>query len=137
MYTNSAEEAKDLRQEISYQVIKSYKRFKGDSKVSTWVYRIALYTALTYLKTEKKTGSKVYELPELLSDDLEPEDRWPELLSEIKKLPPIDKSLVFLLLENKSYVEMAEIMGMTESNIGVRLNRVKKKLKEKFAEDGT
>lgn len=131
MYSNSSEEAQDLRQEISYQVLKSFDQFKGDSKISTWVYKVALFTALSYLKSRKKLGPPEYEVPELAFVE-EEDDRWNEVLSAIRELPPIDKSLIFLYLENKAYNEMAEIMGMTESNIGVRLNRIKKKLKERF-----
>lgn len=131
MYTNSEDEVQDLKQEISYQIVKSYNRFKGDSKVSTWVYKVALFTALSHLKTKRKNTLVEYDLPEVADDSVE-SDRWTEVYAEIKSLPPVDKSLVFLYLENKSYTEMADIMGLTESNIGVKLNRIKKKLKEKF-----
>lgn len=131
MYANSSEEVKDLRQEIIYQIVKSYKNFKGDSKISTWVYQVALFTALSYIKARKKMGPVNLEMPDLANPEKE-DDRWHEVLTAIKKLPPIEKSLIFLYLENKSYSEMAKIMGMTESNIGVRLNRIKKKLKERL-----
>ena len=131
MYSNSTEELKDLRQEIIYQIVKSYRSFKGDSKVSTWVYKVALFTALSYLKSVKKSYPIEYDLPEIV-DIKEEDDQWNDVLDEIKNFPPIDKSLIFLYLEDKSYKEMAEIMGMTESNIGVKLNRIKKKLKEKL-----
>ena len=130
MYANSSEEAEDLRQEISYQVVKSYKKFRGDSKISTWVYKVALFTALTYLKKRKNLPNQLYLVPEI-AEAPEEEDRWQEVLGVIKQLQPVDRSLVFLYLENKSYAEMAEIMGMTESNIGVRLNRIKQLLKDK------
>ena len=131
LYTNSKEEAEDLRQEISYQLVKSFARFKGESKVSTWVYKVALFTALSHLKEAKKTPVLEYAVPEKAVEE-QPDERWPEVLEAIKTLPALDKSLLFLYLENKTYAEMAVIMGLTESNIGVRLNRIKKKLKEKL-----
>lgn len=129
MYANSKEEAEDLQQEIRYQVVKSYGQFKGDSKVSTWIYKVALFTGLTHVRTGHKAGKLVYEIPEIVESSGE-QDRWTEVLEEIKKLPPVDRSLIFLYLENKSYAEMAEIMGMTETNIGARLSRAKQKLKQ-------
>jgi RNA polymerase sigma-70 factor (ECF subfamily) len=131
VYANSQAEAEDLRQEISYQIVKSFKQFKGESKVSTWIYKVALYTALSHLRVSKKAPPLIHELPETASPD-DAYDRWNEVLGEIKKLPPVDRSLIFLYLENKSYAEMADIMGLSESNVGVRLNRAKQKLKEKL-----
>ena len=131
MYSNSKEEAEDLRQEIRYQLVKSYPGFKGESKVSTWVYKVALFTALSQLKARRRQPVQVFTLPEI-SDSPEEQDRWQEVLVVVRRLPPTDRSIVFLYLEGKSYSEMAEIIGMSESNIGVRLNRIKKKLKEKL-----
>lgn len=128
MYANSKEEAEDLQQEIRYQVVKSYDRFKGESKISTWIYKVALFTALSALKSKKREDELLYEQQDIT--DSQDDENWQELIKRTKRLLPVDRSLVFLYLENKSYKEIAEIMGITESNVGVRLNRIKKKLKE-------
>ncbi len=133
MYTNNNEEYKDLKQDISYQLIKSYGQYKGDSKISTWIYKVALFTALTYIKRKPKTYKQLSEVEELASSASEDND-WSYVLKQIKKLPKTDQSLVFLYLEDKTYSDMAEIMGISETNVGVKLNRIKNKLKIYFNE---
>ena len=133
MYTNNNEEYKDLQQEIIYQLIKSYKLFKGDSKLSTWVYKVALFTALSFIKRKPKSYRQLEEVAENAYVD-EEYNEWDNVLQQLKKFPEMDKTLIFLYLEDKSYKEIAEIMGISESNVGVKLNRIKKKLKEHFTE---
>lgn len=132
MYSNTRDEYDDLRQEISYQLVKSYTRFNYESKLSTWVYKVALFTALAFLRTKPKAEQPLDTLPEI-AEEIEDNNRFNEVLAQVKKLPEIDRSLVLLYLEDKSYKEMAEIMGLTESNIGVKLNRIKKKLRDSLA----
>ena len=131
MYSNNKEEYNDLRQEVYYQLLKSYPRFNGQSKLSTWVYKVALFTALSFLRSKRKTSQLLEDLPEIIVESPET-DRLNEVMDQVKKLPKVDRSLVLLYLEDKSYKEMAEIMGLSESNIGVKLNRIKKKLREKL-----
>ena len=131
MYSNNKEEYNDLRQEVYYQLLKSYPRFNGQSKLSTWVYKVALFTALSFLRSKRKTSQLLEDLPEIIVESPET-DRLNEVMDQVKKLPKLDRSLVLLYLEDKSYKEMAEIMGLSESNIGVKLNRIKKKLREKL-----
>ena len=133
MYSNNNEEYKDLRQEIIYQLIKSYKQFKGDSKLSTWVYKVALFTALSFIKRKPKSYQQLEEVAENAFFDDE-YNEWDNVLQQLKKFPEMEKTLIFLYLEDKSYKEIAEIMGITETNVGVKLNRVKRKLKEHFTE---
>ena len=133
MYTNNNEEYKDLQQEIIYQLIKSYNLFKGDSKLSTWVYKVALFTALSFIKRKPKSYRQLEEVAENAYVD-EEYNEWDNVLQQLKKFPEMDKTLIFLYLEDKSYKEIAEIMGISESNVGVKLNRIKKKLKEHFTE---
>ena len=130
LYSNSREEYEDLQQEISYQILKSYPKFNNKSKLSTWVYKVALFTALAFLRKRKKQLVYTTNIPEWIAE--EEDDNWPEVLSAIKALPDVEKSLIFLYLEDHSYKEMANITGLTESNIGVRLNRIKNKLKSKL-----
>ena len=133
MYTNNNEEYKDLKQEITYQLIKSYEQYKGDSKLSTWVYKVSLFTALSFIKRKPRSYRQLEEVANTSFIDYE-FNEWNNVMQQIKILPEIDKSLIFLYLEDKSYKEISEIMGITESNVGVKLNRIKKKLKEYFAE---
>jgi len=132
MYSNNKEEYNDLRQEVCYQLVKSYPRFNNRSKLSTWVYKVALFTALAFLRSKPKTIHFLDDLPEIVDESPET-DRLNEVMSQVKKLPTVDRTLVLLYLEDKSYKEMAEIMGLSESNIGVKLNRIKQKLRETFA----
>ena len=131
MYTNNQEEYKDLKQEISYQLIKSFDQYQGKSKLSTWVYKVSLFTALSFIKRKPKAYQPLDEVTGLVSKDIEYDD-WDYVLLRIKKLPETEKTLIFLYLEDKSYKEIAEIMGISENNVGVMLNRIKKKLKDYF-----
>jgi RNA polymerase sigma-70 factor (ECF subfamily) len=133
MYTNNNEEYKDLKQEISYQLIKSYNNFKGESKLSTWVYKVALFTALSFIRQKPGSHQQLDELADYATADVQ-FNEWGNVLQQIKKLPEMDKTLIFLYLEDKPYKEIGEIMGISESNVGVKLNRVKHKLKEYFKE---
>ena len=133
MYTNNNEEYKDLKQEISYQLIKSYRQYKGDSKLSTWVYKVSLFTALSFIKSKPRTHHQLEEVADSSSVDYE-FNEWNNVMLQIKRLTEMDKSLIFLFLEDKSYKVIADIMGISESNVGVKLNRIKKKLKEYFTE---
>ena len=133
MYSNNNDEYKDLKQEISYQLIKSFKQFKGASKLSTWVYKVSLFTALSFIKRKPVVHNQLEEIADMATVDYE-FDEWQNVLQRIKKLPEMEKTLVFLYLEDKPYKEIAEIMGLTETNVGVKLNRIKKKLKAYFTE---
>jgi len=131
-YAFNAEDQNDLFQETCLQVYKSIPNFKAASAVSTWLYRIALNTAIKWSTKEKKhvDGHKEIEtMADLLQSGDAPEDeRLTWLYSEIKQLNEIDRSLTLLLLDGYSYKEMAEMMGISESNIGVKIHRIKKLL---------
>jgi RNA polymerase sigma-70 factor, ECF subfamily len=133
MYTNNSEEYQDLKQEVSYQIIKSFAQFKGESKISTWIYQVSLFTALSFIKRKPKVYAPLDEIADISMDETEFDD-WHTVWQQIKKLPEIDRSVVFLYLEDKSYKEIAEILGISESNVGVKLNRIKKKLKDYFTD---
>ena len=121
----------DLFQEIMIQVWRSIPSFRNECAVSTWLYRIALNTAISWTKKEKKhldTGS-LDQVQHLLQEDRQTnEERLNWLYAEIYKLDKIDRSLVLLLLEGFSYKEMSAILGIGESNVGVKINRIKKQL---------
>lgn len=134
LYAADAEERKDLFQEIVLQAWKAYPRFKGDAAISTWLYRVSLNTAINYKRRQQRSPPVVY--PEMLHNH--PEDQLTEtdreqyhLLQQlIADLPPLDKALILLYLEDKSYNEIADIMGITASNVGTKLNRIKDKMKQ-------
>ncbi len=134
VYTDTQEDQKDLYQEIVYQLWKSFGSFKGNSKISTWMYRVAMNTAIAYLNKSKKKVPQVrldFELLHPIDEkDSTTEERLSILYAMIKQLNVIEKGLILLLLEGKSYDEIAVITGFSSSNVGTRLSRIKKKIKE-------
>ena len=134
MYTHADQAHEDLFQEVMLQLWKAYPSFRHESKVSTWIYKVALHTALTALrKTKRKDKLRAeneYTFQQLQqTEDTEKADRLATLEQAIKSLHAGERAIVLLYLEEKSYKEMAEILGISESNVGVRINRIKKKLK--------
>jgi len=130
IYENNPEDKKDLFQEILYQLWKSYPGFENRAAFSTWMYRIALNTAL--LRQRKKYTSREINRTYFQEKIQNPgvEDKKISLHMAIDQLNRIDKAISLLYLEQKSYQEIAEIMGMNKNNIGVRINRIKKQLKK-------
>jgi RNA polymerase sigma-70 factor (ECF subfamily) len=122
----------DLFQEITIQVWHSIPAFRQESSVATWLYRISLNTAIKWTKKERKhTDAKesLDNVQHILEENKTPVDeRLTWLYNEIAKLDEIDRSIALLLLEGFSYKEMAAIAGISESNIGVKINRIKKHL---------
>ena len=121
----------DLFQEIVIQVWHSIPSYRGEAAVSTWLYRIALNTAIKWTKKEKKhAGAETLDnVQHLLRENTNIVDEqlgW--LYAEIYKLDEIDRSVTLLMLEGFSYKEMSSILGISESNVGVKINRIKKQL---------
>ena len=131
-YARTTDEQDDLFQEISIQVWRSVPQFKQQSAVSTWIYRISLNTALNWKRKEKKHQegrSSIADMEHILqASKAEQDERLGWLYEEISQLPPLDKSLTLLLLDGYSYKDMSAILGLSESNVGVRINRIKKRL---------
>lgn len=133
LYSNTESDKEDLFQEIVLQLWKSYSSFKGDSKFSTWMYRVALNTAL-YPFRKKNSNMRFNQLShteyEIPTDERETElkDEIQILYKAINQLNEIERAVILLYLEDQSYQEIAEITGLTETNVGVRINRIKKKL---------
>ncbi len=137
IYADQYDDQKDLYQEIIYQLWKSFHSFQGHSKISTWIYKVALNTSLAHINLKKK-HSKTISIQDIRlqfeeKNDTQLEDKIIEMYQHIKQLNEIDKAIVFLFLEGKSYEEIADILGFTITNIGTRLNRIKLKLKNKIA----
>jgi len=130
------EDREDLKQEIIYQLWKSYPSFRGESKFQSWMYRIALNTAMLGLRARKQKYSRLsdHALELGVEDDLyqEEENRIKQLYRHISKLKDLDKTIVFLYLEECSYEEIAEITGISVKNVSVRLVRIKEKLRKLF-----
>lgn len=136
LYTNTTEDQKDVYQDIVYQLWKSYPSFKADSKISTWMYRVALNTAISNLKKEKRKGTRVsidnFLLNKIDQVDTVMEERITLLYAHIKKLSVVERGIILLHLEGKSYDEIATITGFTATNVGTRLARIKNKLKSQI-----
>jgi RNA polymerase sigma-70 factor (ECF subfamily) len=132
LYTDRKEDEQDLYQEIVFQLWKSFSSFRNESKLSTWMYRIALNTAISNLNKEKRNGTFVpineWILNRTDSDDLLRDERFEILYAKIRELSTVEKGIILLYLEGKSYEEMAAITGFTSTNIGTRLGRIKQKL---------
>lgn len=134
LYTNDNEAHNDLFQEITIQLWRAYPKFRGDSKFSTWMYRVALNTAITlYRKSKRSIKTQDYEgvsfkISAVPYDDTV-EQQLKLMYSAVKDLNDIDKALVFLYLEDKNYKEISETLGITEVNARVKMNRIKGKLR--------
>jgi len=132
LYTRNEEDQKDLYQEIVFQLWKAFDGFRHDAKISTWMYRIALNTALFHLKKDKRSGHSVsLDTVVLKQKEYDPllDERLNVLYDSIRNLEDLDKAIVFLFLEEKKYEEIAVITGITSSNVSTRMARIKEKLK--------
>ncbi|MFL0353681.1 RNA polymerase sigma factor [Xanthomarina sp. GH4-25] len=134
IYTNNQEAHNDLFQEITIQLWKAYPKFRGDSKFSTWMYRVGLNTAITLYRKRKRSikteefDSFQYKISSEPYDDTE-EEQLKLLYKAVHQLNDIEKALVFLYLEDKNYKEISETIGISEVNARVKMNRVKNKLR--------
>ena len=133
-YTNSQEDFEDYYQEVCLQIWRSNENFEQQSEWSTWIYRISLNVCLTLLKKKKNNKQHFasdYLPPELVEDSHAFEDEsLNQLYNAIRQLSEIDRGVIMLYLEEKSYQEIAEIIGTNPNNIGVRIKRIKERLKK-------
>ena len=131
-YAFTSNDREDLFQEIAIQVWHSIRTFKADAAVTTWLYRVALNTSFKWARKELRhqRGAETLENVQhiLQENKIQVDERLAWLYKEISRLDEIDRSIALLLLEGFSYKEMAAITGITESNIGVKINRIKKHL---------
>lgn len=134
LYMDLQADREDLFQEITLQAWKAYGKFRGDAKFSTWLYRVALNTAITFFRKEKRQPAlfSTTTFPdENATDSPDPvEEQVRALYTAISDLSRIDKALVMLYLEDYNYNEIGEMMGITANNVAVKMNRIKSKLKE-------
>ncbi|MDA8562990.1 RNA polymerase sigma factor [Mariniblastus sp.] len=138
-YTLTSEETQDLAQEILLQAWRSLSNFQGKASASTWFYRVALHTAMNWHRKDKPRRSRQQPLLEVQAiatdsecsaQQVQQRDTVEKLYQAIHQLPKTDAALVLLYLDELSYREMAEVLGISESNVGVKLNRAKKALSE-------
>lgn len=135
IYEEDADARNDLLQEMILQLWVSFDTFRGDSQFSTWMYRVALNTAIVFFKKEKRRPDTVTlpvdnEQPAPSQYNGEAEIQLALFYKAVKQLSQVEKALVFLYMENQTYEEMAANMGITPVNARVRLNRIKNKIKE-------
>jgi RNA polymerase sigma factor (sigma-70 family) len=135
LYRDSREDREDLFQEITFQLWKSFPSFKGNSLISTWLYRIALNTAIASYRKEKPTIDYVETLPEFAEESQNEELilRQERLLAAMKQLNESEKAIIALYLDDLSYLQIAEILGISENNVGVKINRIKTKIQQLLA----
>ena len=134
IYCDLEEDRNDLFQEIVAQLWKAFPTFRNESKITTWMYRVGLNTAITFFKKSKRRPDRnqlTYENLMVADDgyENETEEQIKILQHAVAQLTGIEKSITLLFLENKKYEEIAEITGITQNYVRVKMNRIKKKLK--------
>jgi RNA polymerase sigma-70 factor (ECF subfamily) len=135
IYAYTDADRQDLFQEIVIQAWKAFPKFKGDAKFSTWLYRVAINTAITGLRKKQSfiTSYEPAQLPANIGDHntgLEEEDRWRQLYNAIEQLTQVEKAIVMMYMEDRSYEEMEDILGINQGNLRVKMNRIKEKLRQ-------
>lgn len=132
LYRDSPEDREDLFQEITYQLWSAFPGYRGEAKPSSWIYRIALNTAISSFRKKRPLLSYEEVLPEIAEEvqNEEQELRQERLFAALKQLNDAEKAIITLYLEEHSYRQIAEIIGISESNVGVKLNRIKNKIQQ-------
>lgn len=140
MYMDNHDDQQDLFQEIVCQLWKSYDSFRNESQFSTWMYRVAVNTAIVFLKKEKRKVDKYQIASENIKDDEGDshikESQIDHFYKAVQKLEKIDKAIIFYQLEGFSHKEIGDNLGISEGNARVKLNRAKEKLKEIIKNQG-
>ena len=133
VYAKDQDDLNDLFQEVVLNLWKGFPRYRGDSKLSTWVYRIAMNTCITFLRRSSTRPSTVPITADVAGSLIEEEGKTgqlQELYRLINQLGKLERALILLWLEERSYQEMADILGISKGNVAVKLTRVKEKLKK-------
>lgn len=138
-YCQNTEDRQDLIQEIRIQIWHSLDKYNSDYKESTWLYRISINTAISFYRKDKNRNQTSVKLEDKLQQpeelyDKEKEDKLNLLEQFIYELNEFDKAIMLLYLEEKSYEEISTILGVSKSNIGTKIGRIKDKLKNRFSE---
>lgn len=138
-YCPNEEDRQDLIQEMMIQIWQSIHRYNDQYKISTWLYRVSLNTAISFYRKnstrEKRFTGLDEKTAQIPTKDKSDNERHLKLLEQfISELKEIDKALMILYLEDKSHAEIAEILGMSVSNVGTKIGRIKEKLKTRFSQ---
>lgn len=140
-YCRNAEDRKDLIQEIVVHLWKSHGRYDERFKLSTWIYRIALNVAISAYRREKKRNDRVSPLEEIIIEPAaEPEQSDPRIATlhrMVDQLDELNRALMILYLDDNSYRDIAGILGLTETNVATKINRLKLKIREQFTKTNT
>ena len=140
-YCKAKEDRQDLVQEMVYQLWKSFDQYDDQYKYSTWIYRIALNVAISFYRKDSRRKEMNYAVGEALlemPDTMVEPDTDPNIIALqafISELKEMDKALMLLYLEDRSYKEMADILGISESNVGTKINRIKTALRDRFSKN--
>ncbi|SHF53536.1 RNA polymerase sigma-70 factor, ECF subfamily [Bacteroides luti] len=133
LYTTKSVTLNDLYQEAVLNIWRAFPKFRRECKISTWIYRITLNTCITFIRKEKNIP-EIVSLTQEAEWLTEEEDSFREMLVELYRLinclGQLDKSIILLYLENKDYAEIAEITGLTVTNVATKLSRIKDKLRK-------
>ena len=138
-YCSNPENRKDLQQEILIQLWNSFSKFDGRVKISTWIYRIALNTAISYYRNDCKHKDKKIPIDASIISfpnfelDSEQDENIVMLYQFIERLNEMDKALILLYLDDNKYNEIADVLGISETNVATKISRIKKSLKEQFS----
>lgn len=132
MFSKDEDEVADLFQEILINIWKGFEKFRGDSSIRTWIWRISFNTCVSYEKKKSRKGSTIpLSLNINLFDDSDEETKQIKMLQKrIRQLGPFDRAIVLLWLDDLSYAEIGEIVGISEKNVSVRLVRIREQLKK-------
>jgi len=140
-YCRNAEDRKDLIQEIVVHLWKSHDRYDDRFKLSTWIYRIALNVAISAYRREKKRAERISRLEEIIiepaAESEQPDPKIATLHRIIDQLDELNRALMILYLDDNSYRDIAGILGLTETNVATKINRLKLKIKEQFTQTNT
>ena len=122
------DDIEDYYQEVLIQIWRSLPKFRGESKVTTWIYRISLNTCISHVR---KNINKVPLIDvNLWENDIEKKQQVDEMYSLINKLNKLEKAVILLWLEDRDYEEIASVVGITKANVAVKINRIKEKLRK-------
>lgn len=133
-YTNTMQDREDLINDISFEMWKAFPKFKGKSKISTWIYRIALNTAMNFQRRAKKKIDFMQTAIEIQypdqSDESEKDPQIEILYDCIAELDAFSKAIILLYLDGQKHDEIAEITGISKTNVGTRISRIKEQLRK-------
>lgn len=130
MYANDNDDINDLYQDVVLNLWKAWSSFKGNSNVSTWIYRVALNTCITGFRKKRNYDYVPLKQDIDILDDCEHDEFLKQMYQLIHRLDSVDKMYIMLWLDEKNYDEIAEIVGVSRNNVAIRLHRVKEKLKK-------